>query len=36
MVSGAGAPLYEEAFADFSARTDLADFDFIGLNGNWS
>jgi SAM-dependent methyltransferase len=36
MVSGAGAQLFDEAFADFSARTDLPDFDFIGLHGIWS
>jgi len=34
--SGAGAKLYDEAFADFCARTDLPDFDFIGLHGIWS
>lgn len=34
--SGAGAQLFDEAFADFAARTDLPDFDFIGLHGIWS
>jgi len=35
-VSGADAKLYEEAFADFTARPDLPEFDFIGLHGIWS
>lgn len=35
-VSGSGARLHDEAFADFSARPDLPDFDFIGLHGIWS
>lgn len=34
--SGAAARLYDEAFADFCARPDLPDFDFIGLHGVWS
>lgn len=34
--SGAGARLYDEAFADFAARPDLPDFDYIGLHGIWS
>lgn len=34
--SGAGARLCDEAFADFCARADLPDFDFIGLHGIWS
>lgn len=34
--SGAGAQLYDEAFAEFAQRTDLPDFDFIGLHGIWS
>jgi hypothetical protein len=34
--SGAGARLYDEAFADFASRTDLPDFDYIGLHGIWS
>lgn len=33
---GAGARLYDQAFADFCAREDLPDFDFIGLHGIWS
>jgi len=34
--SGSNARLFDEAFADFCARTDLPDFDFIGLHGIWS
>ncbi|MDB5848970.1 MAG: methyltransferase, partial [Rhodoferax sp.] len=34
--SGAGAALTDEAFADFCARDDLPNFDFIGLHGVWS
>ena len=34
--SGSGAQLHEDAFADFCIRTDLPDFDFIGLHGIWS
>jgi SAM-dependent methyltransferase len=34
--TGAGARLHDEAFADFCARPDLPDFDFIGLHGIWS
>lgn len=34
--SGSGARLYDEAFADFASRSDLPDFDFIGLHGIWS
>lgn len=35
-VSGAGARLYDEAFADFAGRADLPEFDYIGLHGIWS
>jgi hypothetical protein len=35
-VSGANARLFDEAFADFCARADLPDFDYIGLHGIWS
>lgn len=35
-VSGANAHLYDQAFAEFSARADLPDFDYIGLHGIWS
>lgn len=34
--SGAGARLFDEAFADFANRPDLPDFDYIGLHGIWS
>ncbi|MEN3974560.1 methyltransferase regulatory domain-containing protein [Emcibacter sp. SYSU 3D8] len=34
--AGTGAKLYDEAFADFCNRSDLPDFDFIGLHGIWS
>lgn len=35
-VAGAGARLYDEAFAEFAQRTDLPDFDMIGIHGIWS
>ena len=35
-VSGASAHLTDEAFAEFCTRTDLPDFDSIGLHGIWS
>lgn len=35
-VSGSGAKLYDEAFAEFVKRTDLPDFDYIGIHGIWS
>jgi SAM-dependent methyltransferase len=35
-VSGAKATLVDEAFAVFCARTDLPQFDSIGLHGIWS
>ena len=34
--SGANAQLHDDAFADFCARPDLPDFDYIGLHGIWS
>ena len=34
--SGAAAHLVDEAFADFCNRTDLPEFDSIGLHGIWS
>lgn len=34
--SGASARLFDQAFAEFCARADLPDFDFIGLHGIWS
>lgn len=33
---GSGARLLDEGFEQFCARTDLPDFDFIGLHGIWS
>ena len=35
-VSGAGAQVFDQAFADFAQRPDLPDFDYIGLHGIWS
>ncbi|SDY50381.1 class I SAM-dependent methyltransferase [Nitrosomonas sp. Nm33] len=35
-VSGANAHLYDQAFAEFCTRSDLPDFDYIGLHGIWS
>ncbi len=35
-ISGSGAKLYDEAFADFANRSDLPDFDYIGVHGIWS
>jgi hypothetical protein len=35
-VSGVNARLYDEAFDEFARRTDLPDFDYIGLHGIWS
>lgn len=35
-VSGADAKLYDQSFAEFAHRSDLPDFDFIGLHGIWS
>ena len=34
--SGASLRLFDDSFADFVSRTDLPDFDFIGLHGIWS
>lgn len=31
-----GAQLYDQAFTDFTQRSDLPDFDYIGLHGIWS
>lgn len=36
IAAGAGAQLTDESFAEFSARTDLPQFDYIGLHGIWS
>lgn len=35
-VSGSGAQLFDEGFAEFCKRPDLPDFDFIALHGIWS
>lgn len=35
-LSGSGAKLHDDAFAEFFTRPDLPDFDFIGLHGIWS
>lgn len=35
-ISGAPAHLYDQAFADFCQRSDLPEFDSIGLHGIWS
>jgi SAM-dependent methyltransferase len=35
-VSGAGAKLYDDAFAQFTKRDDLPEFDYIGIHGIWS
>lgn len=34
--SGASVHLFDEAFEQFCTRSDLPDFDFIGLHGIWS
>lgn len=34
--SGANVKLRDEAFADFANRSDLPNFDYIGLHGIWS
>lgn len=34
--SGASAYLHDQAFAEFCQRSDLPDFDYIGLHGIWS
>lgn len=34
--SGAGARLFDQAFAEFCHCADLPDFDYIGLHGIWS
>ncbi len=35
-MAATGTHLFDEAFGDFCNRTDLPDFDFIGLHGIWS
>lgn len=34
--SGSQARLFDDSFADFFARSDLPDFDFIGVHGIWT
>lgn len=34
--SGSGAKLFEDFFAEFAERTDLPEFDIIGLHGIWT
>ena len=34
--AGSGAVLSDESFQDFCGRSDLPDFDYIGLHGIWS
>jgi hypothetical protein len=34
--SGSGVALFDDDFASFAQRSDLPDFDFIGLHGIWS
>lgn len=35
-ITGANAHLHDQSFAEFCRRSDLPDFDFIGLHGIWS
>ncbi len=35
-LAGADAKLFDQSFSEFCARTDLPDFDFIGLHGIWT
>lgn len=35
-ISGSGATLYDQSFEQFTRRTDLPEFDYIGLHGIWS
>ncbi len=35
-IAGAGARLFDQAFAEFVKRSDLPEFDYIGLHGIWS
>ena len=34
--AGSNARLFDQSFAEFCARADLPDFDYIGLHGIWS
>jgi SAM-dependent methyltransferase len=35
-ISGSGAQLFDQGFAEYCNRDDLPDFDYIGLHGIWS
>ena len=35
-VAGSDAKLFDQAFDEFASRTDLPEFDYIGLHGIWS
>ncbi|MES2150026.1 MAG: class I SAM-dependent methyltransferase [Pseudomonadota bacterium] len=35
-IAGSGARLFDQSFAEYAARSDLPDFDYIGLHGIWS
>ena len=35
-VAGSGAQLFDQSFAEFCNRSDLPEFDYIGLHGIWS
>lgn len=35
-VAGSGARLFDQAFDEFCSRSDLPEFDYIGLHGIWS
>ena len=35
-ISGSNTHIYDQSFSEFCNRTDLPDFDFIGLHGIWS
>jgi SAM-dependent methyltransferase len=35
-IAGSGAELFDQSFAEFCARSDLPEFDFIGLHGIYS
>ncbi len=35
-ICGAGAKLFDQSFVEFCNRSDLPEFDYIGLHGIWS
>jgi len=35
-IAGAGARFFDDSFAEFAARSDLPEFDYIALHGVWS